>query len=93
MRHLLAFKPIAVHISFDVANLLSFLASASLRIVSHPGPLYGSGWATAVAALQLAARFLDVEVDAHPPPPPPPLPLWVCGGAVGAVRSGSKIGP
>jgi hypothetical protein len=67
MRHLLEFKPIAVHISFDVAklfavrmserrgNLLSLLArwsSTSLRIASHPGPLRGSGWAASIAALR-----------------------------------------
>jgi hypothetical protein len=77
MRHLLAFNPIAVHMFYDVAklfavqmlerrgNLLSFLArrsSTSLQITSHPGPLCGSGWAAAVAALRSAARFLDVEV-------------------------------
>jgi hypothetical protein len=107
MRHLLAFKPIAVHISFDVAklfavrmserrgNVLLFLArrsSTSLQIASHPGPLRGSGCAAAVAALQSAARFLDIEVDVPPPPPPPPLPPWVGGGAFGAVRGGAKMG-
>jgi hypothetical protein len=102
MRHLLAFNPITVHMSFDVAklfavrmlerrgNLLSFLArwsSTSLQIASHPGPLRGSSWAAAVAALRSAARFLDVLL------PPPPLPPWVDGGAFGAVRGGAKIGP
>jgi hypothetical protein len=106
MRHLLTFKPIAVHISFDVAklfvvrmserrgNLLSFLArwsSTSWRIASHP--VRGSGWAATVAALRSAAHFLDVEVDAPPPPPPPPLLPWVGGGAFGTVRGGAKIGP
>jgi hypothetical protein len=108
MRHLLAFKPMAVHMSFDVAklfavrmserrgNLLSFLARwslTSLRIASHPGPLRGSGWAIAVAALRPAARFLDVEVDAPLLLPPPPLSPWVVEGAFGAVRGGVKIGP
>jgi hypothetical protein len=109
MRYLLAFNPIAVHMSFDVAklfavrmserrgNLLSFLArwsSTILRIASHPGPVRVSGWVAAVVALQSAARFLDVEVDAPPRLPPPPLPPWVGGGgALGAVRGGAKIGP
>lgn len=108
MRHLLAFKPMAVHMSFDVAklfavrmserrgNLLSFLArwsSTSFRIASHPGPVRVSGWVAAVVALRSAARFLDVEVDAPPLLPLPPVPPWVGGGAFGAVRGGAKIGP
>jgi hypothetical protein len=108
MRHLLAFNPSAVHKFFDVAKLfavrmserrgylLLFLARCSLtslKIASHPGPLRGSGWAAAVAALRSAARFLDAEVDAPPLLPPPPLPPWVGGGAFGAVRGGAKFGP
>jgi hypothetical protein len=88
-------KLFAVRMSERHGNLLSFLArwsSTSLRIASHPGPLRGSGWAAAVAALRSAARFLDVEVDAPPPPPPPPLPPWVGGGAFRAVHGGAKIG-
>jgi hypothetical protein len=108
MRHSLAFYPIAVHMSFDVAklfvvrmserrgNLVSFLAqwsSTSLRIALHPGPVRGSGWAVAVAALQSATHFLDVEVDVPPLFPPPPLRAWVGGGTFRAVRGGTKIRP
>jgi hypothetical protein len=107
MRHLLAFKPMAVHMSFDVAkffavmmserrgNLFSFLArwsSTSFRIVSHPVQVRVSGWAAAVAALRSAACFLDVEVDVPPLFPPSLVPFWVGGGAFGAVRGGAKIG-
>jgi hypothetical protein len=107
MRHLLVFKPITVHMSFDVAklfavrmserrgNLLSLLArwpSTSLQIASHPGPLHGSGWAVAVAALRLEAHFLDVEVDAPPLLPPPPLPPWVGGGLSERYAVGRKSG-
>jgi hypothetical protein len=71
MRHLLAFKPIVVHISFDVAKLSAVVGETWEfvvilgRFALHPGPLGGSGWAAAVAAIQLAPHFLDVEVDAN----------------------------
>jgi hypothetical protein len=68
MMHLLAFKPIAAHISFNVEKLFAVRMSESR----------GNA---AVAALGLAARFLDAEVDAPPPPPPPLLPPWLGVGA------------
>jgi hypothetical protein len=94
MMHLLAFRTIAAHISFDVAklfvfrmlesqgNLYSFLAqysSMSLQMTSYPGPMRTIGGATATAAFRLAAILQEVEVVAPPPPPPPSPPPWAGG--------------